>query len=40
MEIFPQLVYLFALARPYLEKNDLGVAHTERVLKITRHIFK
>jgi hypothetical protein len=25
---------LFRLAKPYLEKNDLGVSHTERVLSI------
>jgi len=30
---------LFALARPILEKNDLGAAHTRRVLVIARQNF-
>jgi len=30
---------LFALAKPYLEKNDLGSAHTRRVLRIARQNF-
>lgn len=30
---------LFALAKPYLEKNDLGSAHTSRVLRIARQNF-
>ena len=30
---------LFALAKPYLEKNDLGSAHTSRVLAIARKNF-
>jgi hypothetical protein len=30
---------LFALAKPYLEKNDLGSAHTNRVLDIARKSF-
>ena len=30
---------LFALAKPYLEKNDLGSAHTSRVLAIARRNF-
>lgn len=30
---------LFALAKPYLEKNDLGAAHTSRVLAIARKNF-
>jgi len=31
---------LMELARPYLEKNDLGVDHTERVLDIAKKHFK
>ena len=31
---------LFALAKPYLEKNDLGSAHTSRVLTIARNNFR
>ncbi|MFH1590337.1 MAG: hemerythrin domain-containing protein [archaeon] len=31
---------LLNLARPYLEKNDLGVGHTERVLNISRKHFQ
>jgi len=30
---------LFVLAKPYLEKNDLGSAHTSRVLAIARNNF-
>jgi hypothetical protein len=30
---------LFALAKPYLEKNELGAAHTRRVLAIARKNF-
>ncbi len=30
---------LFSLAKPYLEKNDLGAAHTRRVLEIARKNF-
>ncbi len=30
---------LFTLAKPYLEKNDLGAAHTRRVLSIARENF-
>jgi hypothetical protein len=30
---------LFALAKPYLERNDLGSAHTSRVLAIARRNF-
>jgi len=30
---------LFALAKPYLEKNDLGAGHTNRVLAIARKNF-
>jgi hypothetical protein len=30
---------LFLLAKPYLEKNDLGAAHTSRVLAIARKNF-
>ena len=30
---------LFALAKPYLEKNDMGSAHTSRVLAIARKNF-
>ena len=30
---------LFALAKPYLEKNDLGAGHTSRVLAIARKNF-
>jgi hypothetical protein len=30
---------LFALAKPYLEKNDLGAGHTSRVLGIARKNF-
>jgi len=30
---------LFALAKPFLEKNDLGAAHTSRVLDIARKNF-
>ena len=30
---------MFALAKPYLEKNDLGPAHTSRVLAIARKNF-
>ena len=30
---------LFALAKPYLEKNDLGAAHTRRVLAIAKKNF-
>jgi hypothetical protein len=30
---------LFTLAKPYLEKNDLGSAHTSRVLAIARKNF-
>ncbi len=30
---------LFALAKPYLEKNDMGSAHTSRVLAIARQNF-
>ncbi len=30
---------LFALAKPILEKNDLGAAHTKRVLTIARENF-
>ena len=30
---------LFALAKPHLEKNDLGAAHTSRVLAIAREHF-
>ncbi len=31
---------LFELARPYLEKNDLGVAHTRRVFTIAQENFE
>ncbi len=31
---------LFALAKPYLEKNDLGAAHTSRVLAIAKENFQ
>jgi hypothetical protein len=31
---------LFTLAKPYLEKNDLGSAHTSRVLAIARKNFQ
>jgi len=31
--------HLFALAKPHLEKNDLGAAHTSRVLDIARKNF-
>ena len=31
---------LLDLARPYLEKNDLGVGHTKRVLYISRKYFQ
>ncbi len=31
---------LFALAKPYLEKNDLGSAHTSRVLAIAKKNFQ
>jgi hypothetical protein len=30
---------LFELARPYLEKNDLGVAHTRRVFAVAQENF-
>jgi hypothetical protein len=30
---------LFELAKPYLEKNDFGVAHTKRVFDIARENF-
>ena len=30
---------LFLLAKPYLEKNDLGAAHTSRVLAVARKNF-
>jgi hypothetical protein len=30
---------LFELAKPYLEKNDFGVAHTERVFSIAKENF-
>src|SRR3972149_12246724 len=30
---------LYALAKPHLEKNDLGAAHTSRVLAIARNHF-
>ncbi len=30
---------LFELARPYLEKNDFGTSHTNRVLAIARKNF-
>jgi hypothetical protein len=30
---------LFALAKPFLEKNDFGIAHTRRVLHIARANF-
>ena len=30
---------LFELARPFLERNDLGVAHTQRVFRIARENF-
>lgn len=30
---------LFALAKPYLDKNDLGAGHTNRVLAIARKNF-
>ena len=30
---------LFLLAKPYLEKNDLGAAHTSRVLAIAKENF-
>lgn len=30
---------LFSLAKPFLEKNDLGAAHTYRVLSIARKYF-
>src|SRR3989337_56233 len=30
---------LFALAKPHLEKNNLGAAHTSRVLAIAREYF-
>ncbi len=30
---------LFEFARPYLEKNDFGVAHTERVFNIAKKYF-
>ena len=30
---------LFELARPYLEKNDFGIAHTQRVFEIAKKNF-
>ncbi len=30
---------LFKLAKPYLEKNDFGMAHTQRVFDIARENF-
>lgn len=30
---------LFELAEPYLEKNDFGIAHTQRVLEIAKSHF-
>ena len=30
---------LFALAKPFLEKNDFGIAHTRRVFDIARANF-
>ena len=30
---------LFELAKPYLEKNDLGVAHTQRVFELAKQNF-
>ena len=27
---------LFELARPYLEKNDFGIAHTQRVFELAK----
>lgn len=30
---------LFELARPYLEKNDFGAEHTQRVLKFAKNYF-
>jgi hypothetical protein len=30
---------LLALAKPFLERNDLGAAHTSRVLAIARKNF-
>ena len=30
---------LFELARPYLEKNDFGIAHTQRVFDIAEQNF-
>ena len=40
LEKFPRLEKLFELAEPYSEKNDLGVGHTKRVLKIAKQNFK
>ncbi|KYH42289.1 MAG: metal dependent phosphohydrolase [Candidatus Bathyarchaeota archaeon B63] len=37
---FPRLARLLELAEPYLEKNDLGAAHTERVLKAAQRYFR
>ncbi len=37
---FPRLIRLFNLAKPYLERNDFGVSHTERVLEIAEKHFK
>ena len=39
-EKFPRLKKLFELAKPYLEKNDFGVGHTEKVLKIAKKHFQ
>ena len=30
---------LFELAKPYLEKNDFGIAHTRRVFEIAKQSF-
>src|SRR5665648_296558 len=30
---------LFELAKPYLEKNDFGIAHTQRVFEIAKQNF-
>ncbi|KYH41714.1 MAG: phosphohydrolase [Candidatus Bathyarchaeota archaeon B26-2] len=40
LEESPNLVRLFDLAKPYLEGNDLGVGHTERVLEIAERHFQ
>lgn len=39
-EKFPRLADLFMLARPYLERNDLGAGHTERVLEVAEGHFQ